>query len=141
MLRTGAPPAQTHFIDENTETQRSCMSYSFPQNWVGTNNPGLKSANFKLLSYLILSLLLPCHEGKSGYKEDCDLCRESPQLVAEGSRREVRSLVSDRPQFESWPWNWVVLANFLLHSSAYVSSSVQMRIRIIMSLSHHLLDG
>lgn len=117
------------------------MSYSFPQNWVVTNNSGLKSANFKLLSYLTLSLLVPCHEGKSGYEEDCDSCHESPQLVAEGSRGEARSLVSDRPQFESWPWNWVVLANFLLNSSVCVSSSVQMRIRIITSLSHHLLDG
>lgn len=65
------------------------MNYSLPQNWSVTNISGLKLADVKLLSYLTLSLPVPCHKGKSGYKEDCDLCHESLQLVAEGSGGEA----------------------------------------------------
>lgn len=65
-LRTGEARSTAPFHRwQNWETQRSYMSCPFPQkSWLVIDIPGLQWASFKLLSYLTLSLRVPCHKGK-----------------------------------------------------------------------------
>lgn len=83
-------------------------------------------AEFRLF-YLTLSLLVPCHKGKSTCK-GVVVCTVSGshEFVVEIKGRNI-VIVSDGPQFEFWLWDWVVVANFLCNLYKYIFSSLQLR--------------